>query len=72
MGMKEIDADFGQILLFAKRYSGLGAAVQDQLDNLMDGEDRMNPNAIKLIHQRLGGAHPDLDDAISDYFESRT
>lgn len=58
-----------ELMLFAKAYASLGGAVQNQMDDLLDGDDGMNPNAVKLIQDRLGGKSDELDEIISDYFE---
>lgn len=66
------ELDVTDLLDFAKRYNDLGEAVQEQLDSLLDGNqdnwhDDINPNAVKLLKEHLGGFHPDIDDAIQNY-----
>jgi len=43
--------DFEAFLKLAKMYSALGWSVQEQLEQIMDGEplDDLNPNAMKMI-----------------------
>jgi len=65
--MRKIDADLGDLLTFAVKFSSLGSMVQEQIEDLLDGDTSINPNAVKLIKRTLGGANEDLDQAISDY-----
>lgn len=62
-----------ELLEFAKAYAGLGNAVQDQLHDIMDDpQSDVNPNAIDLIKERLGGANEEIDSAIQAYEEYQT
>ena len=55
-----------QLLQFAKSYSQLGSAVQEQLDQLIEDENaEVNPNAIQMVLQRL---RP-LPEEIKEYCE---
>lgn len=62
-----------ELLEFAKAYASLGNAVQDQLHDIMDDpQSDVNPNAIDLIKERLGGANEEIDYAIQAYEEYQT
>ena len=75
----EIDA--GDLIDFAKRWAGLGDAVAEQVERIVDdprgaaGHGRadleVNPNAIYLARERLHGLNEDLDDAFEEYFALR-
>ncbi len=65
--MRRVDAELHDLMTFAKAYASLGTAVQEQLDDLLDGDDRMNPNAVTQIKRTLGGVNDDLDERISDF-----
>jgi uncharacterized protein (DUF934 family) len=61
-------SDLNQMLEFAKSYSALGTAVQDQVDDLInEGFDDINPNAAKMIKSYLGGKSEELDSLINEY-----
>lgn len=66
--LHEIDA--GGLIDFAKRWAGLGDAVAEQVSAVVDDPhtDAVNPNAIELAHQRIGGLNEGIDDAIAEYF----
>ena len=72
---KRIDADEVEsydLLAFAKAYVGLGWAVQEQLEQLMDGGGgSVNPNVVTLMRERLWGFHAEIDDAIVEFEEAR-
>lgn len=62
------DADFCDLLEFAEAYAALGEAVSSQVSLLLEGEyDAINPNAVKLISDKLRGVSGELDDALEDY-----
>lgn len=48
--------NFHDFIRIAKDYSALGSSVQDQLDDIIDGEpmDDMNPNALAYISDLIG------------------
>jgi hypothetical protein len=60
------DADISSIIEFAQAFSGLGTAVQEQLVDILDNAEEadVNPNAVDLIEQRLGGMNASLDEAL--------
>lgn len=66
--LHEIDA--GDLIDFAKRWAGLGDAVAEQVYAVVDDPhtDAVNPNAIELARQRIGGLNEGIDDAIAEYF----
>jgi hypothetical protein len=49
----------------------LGDAVADQVAQVVDdpSTDAVNPNAIELARERIGGLNAGLDEAIADYLE---
>jgi hypothetical protein len=64
-------------LIFAKGYTELGAKVQEQLVDVVEAytgraPDAMygiNPGAVRMIKNKLGGLHAELDEAIIMYEE---
>ena len=68
---------------FARRWAALGNAVADQVEQVLDcprvaaglNEDRadleVNPNAIVLAQERLGGLNEEIDQAFEEYFALR-
>jgi hypothetical protein len=66
------DSDVSELLDFAESYTSLGAAVQDQLRELLDsGEDaEVNSNAVQMIEDRLGGMNHEIDVAIEAWKEA--
>ena len=73
----EIDA--GDLIDFARRWAGLGDAVAEQVSQVVDdpraaaglrsADQEVNPNAIELAKERIGGLNEDIDTAIEEYFE---
>jgi len=73
----EIDA--GDLIDFARRWAGLGDAVADQVSRVVDdpraaagfrrADLEVNPNAIELARERIGGQNEGIDAAIEEYFE---
>lgn len=60
--------DIDALIRFAKAYAGLGDAVTEQLDDLLSGDfDGINPNAVELIRDRLGGMNSEIDEAVNVY-----
>jgi hypothetical protein len=41
--------DLEEILRICAEYNKLGWAVQEQLDDLLNGETEQNPNAVKMM-----------------------
>lgn len=68
----ELDAT--DLIGFAKAYAGLGNAVQEQLDDILDEaeNDDVNPNAVDLMQRELGGFNEEIDETIAIYKEWRT
>jgi hypothetical protein len=72
------DTDSADLIDFARRWAGLGDAVADQVVQVLDdpraaaGHGRadleVNPNAIVLAKERLGGLNEELDEAFGEYF----
>jgi len=60
-------ADAYDLQRFAEAYAGLGDAVGEQVWDLLDGNDEVNPTAVRLIRERLGGMNRELDDALESY-----
>lgn len=69
--LHEIDA--GDLSDFAKRWAGLGDAVAEQVAAVVDNPhtNAVNPNAIELARQRVGGLNKGIDEAIAEYFAGR-
>ena len=64
--------DLDDLLAFARAYRELGDAVTEQVQDLIDGEQNyegLNPNAVRLIEQRVARFHPGIAEACADYFE---
>jgi hypothetical protein len=70
-GLYEVEAY--ELLEFCKAYASLGAAVQEQVDDVLDNSDNddVNPNAIRLAQEHLGGMNSEIDDAFDAYHEYR-
>ena len=71
--MARLSDDIQDLLEFAEAYAGLGSAVQEQLITLLDEQEDadLNPNAVDMIEERLGGFHDDIDLAIGVWRASR-
>ena len=77
------DTDSADLIDFAKRWARLGDAIADQVVQVLDdpraaaglNEDRadleVNPNAIVLARERLGGLNEEIDQAFEEYFALR-
>lgn len=63
--------EVSDLLAFAKEWASLGDSVQTQVENVIDNpeNDEVNPNAIKLAKERLGGMNNDIDQAFECYFD---
>ncbi|TWT47158.1 hypothetical protein KOR42_41560 [Thalassoglobus neptunius] len=67
------ETDSFELIRFAKAYRDLGDAVTEQLDDLFDNRfDEVNPNAIALIREHLGGKNEEIDAVLEDYEEHRS
>jgi hypothetical protein len=74
------DLDPADLIEFAKRWARLGDAIAEQVEQVLDdprtaaglNQDRadleVNPNAIELARERLGGLNEGLDEAFEEYF----
>ena len=74
------DTDSADLIDFAKRWADLGTAVAEQVVQVLDcprlaaglNPDRadleVNPNAIHLARERLGGLNEEIDQAFEEYF----
>ncbi len=75
--LHEIDA--GDLIDFARRWADLGDAVTEQLTQVVDdpraaaglrrADLEVNPNAIELAKERIGGLNEGIDTAIEEYFD---
>ena len=74
MNEKRIDSsvDSSDLMAFAEAYASLGGCVCEQVKDLLNGSyDEVNPNALDMIEDRLGGFHEDLDVAIEECRDER-
>lgn len=60
------DIDSAELIAFADAYVSLGSAVQEQLVILLDEQEGadINPNAVELMRDTLGGQNSEIDAAI--------
>lgn len=75
--LHEIDA--GDLIDFARRWADLGDAVTEQVVQVVNdpraaaglrrADLEVNPNAIELARERIGGLNEGIDTAIEEYFE---
>jgi hypothetical protein len=77
------DTDSADLIDFAKCWARLGDAVADQVVQVLDdpragaglNEDRadleVNPNAIVLARERIGGLNEEIDQAFEECFALR-
>lgn len=57
--------ELDRLIDFAKTYDRLGWAIQQQVDDILQGNtDDINPNALREIDKQLRGFNEDLDAAI--------
>lgn len=60
--------DVDYLVFFANRWAQSGKIVQENVEQLMTGDfDDLDPAAIQEARGLLGGFHPDLDEAFSEY-----
>lgn len=72
LGGELYDLDSYDLIEFAKKWAGLGDAVQEQVDDILnDPNANVNPNAIRLAQERIGGYNEEIDNAIAEYYEVR-
>jgi hypothetical protein len=72
------DTDSADLIDFAKRWADLGTAIAEQVVQVLDnaraaaglgrGDQEVNPNAINLARERLGGMNEEIDQAFEEYF----
>lgn len=57
------------LIEFAKAYRGLGNAIAEQLDQLLEDGDNadVNSNAVDIIEERLGGFNDEIDSVIESW-----
>jgi len=67
------DIEASELLDFAKSYASLGNAIQEQLDELLDEQEdaSVNPNAVQVMEERLGGMNAEIDGAIEAWRAAR-
>jgi hypothetical protein len=75
--LHEIDA--GDLIDFTRGWADLGDAVADQVSQVVDdpraaaglrrADLEVNPNAIELARERIGGLNEGIDTAIEEYFD---
>jgi uncharacterized protein YukE len=65
--------ELDQLMRFAHAYSKLGWAIQEQLDDIINGEHcDINPNALQEISKTMRGYNGELDEAIDDAIRETT
>jgi len=64
--------DSAELIAFADAYVSLGSAVQEQLMMLLDEQEGadINPNAVELMRDTLGGQNSEIDTAIEVWLEA--
>ena len=67
------DIDAEDLIDFAQRFADLGDAVSMQVARLVENPDHddLNPAAIRMARDRIGGLNEEIDEAIADYFAAR-
>lgn len=59
--------ELDELMRFARAYNKLGWAIQEQLDDIANGDyGDINPNALTEISQTMRGYNEDLDASIDD------
>lgn len=62
--------ELDQLIRFAKAYTSLGTAVQQQLDDVIGGDlSDLNENAVAETWRKLNGYDDYLDASIKDALE---
>lgn len=65
--------ELDDLMRFARAYSKLGWSIQEQLDDLVNGDfGDINPNALEEIDNKMRGFNDDLDEAIDNALEAAT
>ena len=76
------DADAGDLIAFAKRWAALGEAVAQQVEQVVDdpncgscweegSENGVNPEAISLAREMLGGLNEGIDLALDQFLRAQ-
>lgn len=63
------DVDPSDLIEFAKAWRGMGDAVAEQVESVLNDADswgEQNPNALRLAQDRIGGFHEEIDQALSE------
>jgi hypothetical protein len=68
------NCEITDVVKFAKAWVGVGWSVQEQVDDLLNMSSKsnyhqINPAAIDVMKDKLGGMHPELDYAIEQWEE---
>ena len=77
------EADAGDLIDFAKRWAALGEAVSEQVEQVVDDpncgsmwnegtENGVNPAAIRMAKQSLGGLNQGIDQALDEFLEAHS
>jgi hypothetical protein len=77
------EADAGDLIDFAKRWAALGEAVSEQVEQVVDDpncgsmwnegtENGVNPAAIRMAKERLGGLNQGIDQALEEFLETHS
>jgi hypothetical protein len=63
-----------ELMRFARAYNKLGWAIQEQFDDIVDGNDYddINPAALQEINKHLRGYNEDIDSALDAAMEALT
>jgi hypothetical protein len=62
-----------ELMRFARAYSKLGWAIQEQIDSIVNGDlDDLNSNALEEIDTHLRGFNEELDESIDAALEAVT
>lgn len=65
--------ELDELMRFARAYSKLGWAIQEQLDDVVNGNlDDINPNALEELDSTMRGFNDDLDEALDLAMETAT
>lgn len=61
-----------ELIAFAKQFASLGAAVTEQLEELMNDPDaQVNSAAVRMMRERLGGKNDGLDEVLKQWEDYR-
>ena len=77
------EADAGDLIDFAKRWAALGEAVSEQVEQVADDpncgsmwnkgtENGVNPAAIRMAKENLGGLSQGIDQALDEFLEAHS